>query len=231
MSAPLESLEVFLEEQLLQELPRSFMLRPALTLNDKGGTPASRFANWRRGLANRLANISQKRHENKQRIALTKHPELTAPLQIEVDALKSELEALRNEMRMMKGQFKAKKGSNGSSGDETVETAASDPCGFVLQALILDITDSDEEGGARSSDLTPSARLQRFTTQSGFGDDQFYGWSRDSQPSGFGLPTVVNDDADPEDVEQKRNVDLSPMHRTPSDATLSGFGDNQFSGW
>lgn len=226
MSVPLGSLEDFLDEQLTQELPRSFMVRPTLTSSEESGAPSSRFANWRRGIAARFANTRQKMQDNQQRKAANKTSELTAPLQSEVDALKSELEALRNEMRMMKGEFKSKKGSNGSSGDETIETATPDPTGSGLPTLNFEITDSDEERLEKSLDLTPTARIQRFTTQAAFGDDQFSGWSRLSQPSGDGLPCVKTFLAASDSFDEER-----PMSKVTSLATQEAFGDDRFDGW
>lgn len=178
MSAPLGALADFLEEPLPQQVPGSFMVRPALTLNEESEAPASRLANWRRGVAERFAMLRQRRQENKQRIVSNKDSDLGAPLQSEVDALKGELEELRNEMRMMKVQLKGDKGSDGSSGDESIETATSDPSVLSLPKRALHATDSDERGTRISdiSDSSPRDRLKHYTTQSGFGDDQFSGW-------------------------------------------------------
>lgn len=255
MSVPLGSLEDFLEEPLTQELPRSFMVRPAPSLNDESNAPSSRFANWRRGVATRFANIRQKMQENQQRKAANKTPELTAPLQSEVDALKSELEALRNEMRMMKGEFKSKKGSNGSSGDETIETATSDPIGSGVTASNQETTDSDDERLERS--------MTRLYTQAAFGDDRFSGWSSNGRESGGSVPSVQVVPAAPDsfdegrhksmeltpramekvsidegrhvsfDEERHKSMELTPrgMDKVSSVASQEVFGDDRFNGW
>lgn len=223
MSVLLGSLEDFLEEPVTQELPCSFLVHSTFALNQQSGAPSSRFANWRRGVATRFTIARQKMHEAQQRNAAKKHAESSAPMQTEVDALKGELEALRNEMRMMRGVLKVKKGSNGSSGGETNETAASDPSGFGLPIVVLETADSDEERELGSMDHT--------TTQSGFGDDRFLGWSATSEPSGFGLPVVIRETTDSDEQRGVRSLDLTPMGHVRSDASQAGFGDDGFHGW
>lgn len=217
MSVPLESLDDFLGETVTQELPRSFMVRPALTLNEESVQPPSKFANWRRGVATRYAIWRQKMREAQQRNAAQKSSNTSAPLQSEVDDLKSELDALRNEMRMMKGNFKVKKGSDGSSGGDTIETATSDPPGFGLPIVVPETADSDGEGEGRT--------MVHTLTQSGFHDDCFLGWS------GNDLPALIRDNSDSDEEPVVRSYDLTPMAKVKSTTSQAGFGDDGFEGW
>lgn len=257
MSAPLTSLESFLDEPVTQELPRSFVA-PALDgshwaagvtesfiagassprslglaecaspRSATGAAQASRFANWRANMAARWAAARQRRIE----LQAKRDADKSAPLSSEVATLKAELEALRKEMRMMQSKGKNKNGSIGSSGSGDA----------------LDSSDSDAAPRAVSS--TRSHRLSRAfhdrgtdrTTTACFDDASFGAWSEASESrreSGAGRITeIIRDGTSSEEEEEGRDtvksLNLTPMtsfQKVLSDAGEGGFDDDAFAGW